>query len=111
MTLSTFSLKRTDASPDSLWGSARQLVVVVSSFTVERNEYLLAYGIDPDQVNPRVVFERVLPSDGLGDFLSVLLDGLDDFSSSELTDPFLSRLDEQSDEPPIANAVDVTNAD
>lgn len=115
MTLSTFSLTHTSSSPPSLWGSAQQLVVVVTPVTYERQSYLLAYGIDPAHVNPQVdtpVFERMLLRDGLGDFLSFLIDGdPDELSPSEevLDDPVLSEL-ARSGGGIIANAVDVTNS-
>ena len=116
MTLSTFSLTHTSSSPPSLWGNAQQLVVVVAQVTYQRRSYLLAYGVDPAHVNPLVdapVFERMLPRDGLGDFLSFLIDGdPDEISADEvLDDPVLSDLAAHSDGGIIANAVDVTNAD
>lgn len=116
MSLSTFSLTQTSSSPPSLWRNAQQLVVVVTQVTYKRRSYLLAYGVDPAHVNPLVdtpVFERMLPRDGLGDFLSFLIDGdPDEISAREaLADPVLSELAGPDGGGIVANAVDVTNAD
>lgn len=117
MTLSTFSLTHTSASPPSLWGNAQQLVVVVTQVTYQRRGYLLAYGIDPAHVNPQVdapVFERMLPRDGLSDFLSFLIDGDPDElgpPDEVLGDPVLSKFAAPGGGGIIANSVDVTNAD
>jgi hypothetical protein len=117
MTLSTIALPHTSSSPPSLWGNAQQLVVVVTQITYLRRGYLLAYGVDPAHVNPQVdtpVFERMLPLDGLSDFLTFLIDGdPEELSPPDevLDDPILSGLAARSSGGIIANSVDVTNAD
>ena len=113
MTLSTFALIRPfrlDPALELLWGSAGQLVVVVSP-SPDEPDFLIAYGIDPEHVNPEVdmpVFERMLRSDGLGVFLSVLVGG-PDFSSGDV-DPTLLGFSGEGSGPVIANAVDVSNS-
>ena len=127
MTLSTFSLTRPSAlsaPQEPLWGSADQLVVVVSPPTEEDLEdYLIAYGIDPTEglgdyliaygIDPALevdtlLFERMLPSSDLGVFLSVLVGG-PDFSSGVVA-LTLSGVSRDSSGPVIANSVDVSNS-
>jgi hypothetical protein len=114
MTLSTVSLTKTTTSPPSLWGDANQLVVVVAPCTYKQEDYLLAYGIDPtlSGLNARL-FERMLPLDALGDFISVLIKGGPDEGLSDEVDKDqnLSAFVKPGGPPVIANSVDVTNSD
>ena len=91
-----------------------RLVVVVTTTTYQSRDYLIAYGIDPQHVNPvsdTLVFERLLPIDGLGEFLRVLIDGepavpaVDEVEA----DPVLADLANDSNGEVIANSVDISN--
>ena len=112
MAFSTLSVARTKNSPPLLWGDATRLVVVVTPTSIDSTDYLIAYGIDPQRVDPVTdtpVFERLLPSDGLGEFFRYLINGQSDEGDATTiaNDPLLATLAKSGRVD--ANSVDISN--
>lgn len=112
MEFSTLSVTRPNNPPLVLWGKAPKLIVVVALTRYNTADFLLAYGIDPQHVDPEhdtPVFERLLPVDGLGEFLRTLVGGEPGMLAADEVDPVMTMLQEQLGGEIIANSVDVTN--
>jgi hypothetical protein len=80
MGLSTLTVTRTINSPEFWSKKVKKIIVVIASTSWESIDCLIAYGVNPDTIVdsppfPDFVFERLLPVDGLGEFLKELVDG------------------------------------
>jgi hypothetical protein len=71
--VTSLSVERTHGEANPFWPhGVKRLVVVVSRFD-DRDERLVAYGVDP--VHHHVVFHAELPAARLSDFIKAVLDG------------------------------------